>query len=505
MSAVWYNLGTLYESCKQPPDAKDAYQHALELDQDSPYIRERLHRLQLADTSQIKLEDMQSLPAVLEPVPIKALENALPSLAGVASQAVAAHTKSIETNPATAVSAAAAMSSLTGQLDLSRFQTTSGVVNALTGNKSNEVAEVARKMAAQPLNLLNLNNAASKNSLSLVSGASSILNTSNVSTSSISSNVFNIPARNSSTPSKMDVDDPPSAESSIHTDQKDKSKEQDKKIDDPKKVTSAIDQKAKDSANGQESEDKSTTVNDTEKDSGSKNEDVQKKTTGTTPEEQKQQSDSEAVSKSKDVSEKPSSNKTDKDDKMDVSKVASEGVENQMEPSIDVPNQKPNSGVDSKGELEESAVAEKAGISKSSSAEPETSPAETDEQKSSVESSKPISEVKQPPSTSNKSSEDEFKESSSVNGHTAEEGKEEDKLGESDEKMLKEKQGEKEMAVEKSDPETQEKGKDVSSSDEAKPSEQSFTHSSEGAQDNRSVRDRYVNVCVSPRLLLTAH
>ena len=25
MSAVWYNLGTLYESCKQPPDAKDAY------------------------------------------------------------------------------------------------------------------------------------------------------------------------------------------------------------------------------------------------------------------------------------------------------------------------------------------------------------------------------------------------------------------------------------------------------------------------------------------------
>jgi tetratricopeptide (TPR) repeat protein len=22
MSAVWYNLGTLYESCKQPPDAK---------------------------------------------------------------------------------------------------------------------------------------------------------------------------------------------------------------------------------------------------------------------------------------------------------------------------------------------------------------------------------------------------------------------------------------------------------------------------------------------------
>ncbi len=26
MGAVWYNLGTLYESCKQPPDAKDAYQ-----------------------------------------------------------------------------------------------------------------------------------------------------------------------------------------------------------------------------------------------------------------------------------------------------------------------------------------------------------------------------------------------------------------------------------------------------------------------------------------------
>ncbi len=26
MAAVWYNLGTLYESCKQPPDAKDAYQ-----------------------------------------------------------------------------------------------------------------------------------------------------------------------------------------------------------------------------------------------------------------------------------------------------------------------------------------------------------------------------------------------------------------------------------------------------------------------------------------------
>ncbi len=42
MSAVWYNLGTLYESCRQIADAKDAYQHAIELEPDRQCFVERM-------------------------------------------------------------------------------------------------------------------------------------------------------------------------------------------------------------------------------------------------------------------------------------------------------------------------------------------------------------------------------------------------------------------------------------------------------------------------------
>ncbi|KAI8801638.1 hypothetical protein BJ742DRAFT_749407 [Cladochytrium replicatum] len=49
ISEVWYDLGTLYESCNnQIVDAMDAYQRALELDQDNPHIRKRLELLRQA-------------------------------------------------------------------------------------------------------------------------------------------------------------------------------------------------------------------------------------------------------------------------------------------------------------------------------------------------------------------------------------------------------------------------------------------------------------------------
>ena len=42
MAAVWYNLGTLYESCRQIPDAQDAYKEANKLEPERQCIIERL-------------------------------------------------------------------------------------------------------------------------------------------------------------------------------------------------------------------------------------------------------------------------------------------------------------------------------------------------------------------------------------------------------------------------------------------------------------------------------
>src|SRR4051794_23514776 len=46
ISEVWYDLGTLYESCNnQINDALDAYQRAAELDPGNPHIKARLQLL----------------------------------------------------------------------------------------------------------------------------------------------------------------------------------------------------------------------------------------------------------------------------------------------------------------------------------------------------------------------------------------------------------------------------------------------------------------------------
>lgn len=51
ISEVWYDLGTLYESCNQVSDALDAYQRAAELDPQNAQIRQRLNILRNAQTS----------------------------------------------------------------------------------------------------------------------------------------------------------------------------------------------------------------------------------------------------------------------------------------------------------------------------------------------------------------------------------------------------------------------------------------------------------------------
>jgi cytochrome c-type biogenesis protein CcmH/NrfG len=45
LSEVWYDLGTLYESCSQLSDALDAYQRAAELDPNNKHIQQRLSML----------------------------------------------------------------------------------------------------------------------------------------------------------------------------------------------------------------------------------------------------------------------------------------------------------------------------------------------------------------------------------------------------------------------------------------------------------------------------
>lgn len=45
LSEVWYDLGTLYESCNQVSDSLDAYQRAAELDPGNKHIQQRLAAL----------------------------------------------------------------------------------------------------------------------------------------------------------------------------------------------------------------------------------------------------------------------------------------------------------------------------------------------------------------------------------------------------------------------------------------------------------------------------
>lgn len=53
ISEVWYDLGTLYESCNnQVQDALDAYQRAAELDPSNPHIKQRLELLRKSQNVQ---------------------------------------------------------------------------------------------------------------------------------------------------------------------------------------------------------------------------------------------------------------------------------------------------------------------------------------------------------------------------------------------------------------------------------------------------------------------
>jgi general transcriptional corepressor CYC8 len=45
LSEVWYDLGTLYESCNQIGDSLDAYHRAAELDPGNKHIQQRLSAL----------------------------------------------------------------------------------------------------------------------------------------------------------------------------------------------------------------------------------------------------------------------------------------------------------------------------------------------------------------------------------------------------------------------------------------------------------------------------
>ena len=42
---MWYNVGTLYDTCNQTSDARDAYKKAGELGADGDFIRQRLDSL----------------------------------------------------------------------------------------------------------------------------------------------------------------------------------------------------------------------------------------------------------------------------------------------------------------------------------------------------------------------------------------------------------------------------------------------------------------------------
>jgi tetratricopeptide (TPR) repeat protein len=51
LSEVWYDLGTLYESCNQIQDSLDAYQRAAELDPGNKHIQQRLSALRAAQNN----------------------------------------------------------------------------------------------------------------------------------------------------------------------------------------------------------------------------------------------------------------------------------------------------------------------------------------------------------------------------------------------------------------------------------------------------------------------
>lgn len=70
ISEVWYDLGTLYESCNnQIPDAIDAYTRALELDPNNAQIKQRLNALKQSQSGQkapMPTTD-ESLPKITPP------------------------------------------------------------------------------------------------------------------------------------------------------------------------------------------------------------------------------------------------------------------------------------------------------------------------------------------------------------------------------------------------------------------------------------------------------
>lgn len=75
MGAVWYNLGTLYESCRQIPDAKDAYQHAIELEPERHCIVERMRGIKrLQENPNLVLDENSHLPPYLDPVVLPCLD-----------------------------------------------------------------------------------------------------------------------------------------------------------------------------------------------------------------------------------------------------------------------------------------------------------------------------------------------------------------------------------------------------------------------------------------------
>jgi hypothetical protein len=48
MSEIWYNLGVLYEKCRQPEEALIAYSKVLELDNDDTDAQKRIMNIKSA-------------------------------------------------------------------------------------------------------------------------------------------------------------------------------------------------------------------------------------------------------------------------------------------------------------------------------------------------------------------------------------------------------------------------------------------------------------------------
>merc|ERR1711939_411658 len=68
ISEVWYDLGTLYESCNnQINDALDAYQRAAELDPTNVHIKARLQLLRSGQTNGLLVQTSAPLPQDVHP------------------------------------------------------------------------------------------------------------------------------------------------------------------------------------------------------------------------------------------------------------------------------------------------------------------------------------------------------------------------------------------------------------------------------------------------------